>query len=127
MPKKLTDPKISEAHIQGACCDILALDGWRRVRTDMKQLRGMGVQEPGMADDLFIRYRPLDDDLFNAQVMWIEWKKKGGKAADHQTAWHTLERKRGAWTLIAGKDFPASIDGFKSWYVQSGLMRNRIL
>jgi hypothetical protein len=115
---------------------MLALDGWRRVRTDMKQLRGMGVQEPGMADDEFVRYKfrtqaNAKSGQFYAQalaeVMWIEWKKKGGKAADHQNDWHRLERARGALTLIAGEDFEASIEGFKEWYVKSGLMRNKIL
>lgn len=121
--------RILEKDIQRACCEILALDSWRRVRTDMKQLRGMGVQEPGMADDLFIRYPPgvpMECRIL-AEVLWVEWKKKGGKAADHQTAWHTLERKRGALTLIAGEDFPASIEGFRTWYKTSGLMRKRII
>lgn len=130
MPVK---PKpISEAQIQEACATMLALDDWRRVRTDMKQLRGMGVQEPGMADDLFIRYRftdPWNTAEFRAQTeaMWIEWKSKRGVAGDHQRAWQRLERKRGALVLLAGEDFPASIEGFRDWYKASGLMRKRIL
>ena len=39
--------------------------------------------------------------------------------------WHTKERARGALTLIAGEDFPASVAGFIGWYQQSGLQRNR--
>jgi hypothetical protein len=49
-------PVVSEAHIQETCSQFLAVDGWRRIRTDLKQLRGMGMQEKGMADDLYIRY-----------------------------------------------------------------------
>lgn len=127
----MRQPKpLSEAHIQETCSHLLALDDWRRVRMDMKQLRGMGVQEPGMADDLFIRY--LFTDPWNTaeirahtEAMWIEWKSKRGKASDHQKAWHTLERKRGALVLVAGQDFFASIEGFKAWYKYSGLMRKR--
>lgn len=136
--KKRREPVVSEAAIQEACCDILALDDWRRINTDLKHLRGMGVQEPGMADDLFVRYwaglgvrgpgvADHSDLLAEAQVMWIEWKRKGGKAGDHQTAWHILERKRGALVLVAGEDFAASIEGFKAWYRGSGLMRKRII
>jgi hypothetical protein len=32
-------------------------------------------------------------------------------------------RARGALTLIAGEDFPASVDGFRCWYAASGLRR----
>lgn len=136
MPVK---PKpISEAHIQQTCSEMLELDDWRRVRTDMKQLRGMGVQEPGMADDLFIRYTSdgniqgmhparACDWLVAAEVMWIEWKSKRGVAGDHQRAWQALERKRGALVLLAGEDFPASIEGFRDWYKASGLMRKKII
>ena len=125
---------LSEAQIQEACATMLAYDGWRRVRTDMKQLRGMGVQEPGMADDLFIRYATMPqwageapDFVALCEAMWIEWKSKRGKAGDHQRAWQTLERKRGALVLLAGEDVPASIEGFRDWYKASGLMRKRIL
>jgi hypothetical protein len=138
--KRFAAPKTTEAQIQEACCRILELDGWRRVRTDLKQLRGLGVQEKGMADDLFIRYIALPDWVHEpsldfvalGQIMWIEWKKltsrgRSTKAAQHQQDWHTLERKRGALTLIAGENFPASIEGFRDFYKKSGLMGNRIL
>ena len=127
---------LSEAHIQGTCTAWLALDGWRCVRTDMPHLRGLGVSEPGMADNLYIRYCgassksqwPLDSALtvVRADVMWIEWKKRGGKARQHQQDWHAEERAIGALTLIAGQSFPASIEGFCSWYAGSGLQRKRI-
>src|SRR5690348_6653268 len=124
----------TESQIQEACAHILELDGWRRLRTDPVSRRewGKGFGEKGMADDLFLRYRSAYDrpgeggmplaGMCVAQVIWIEWKRllpqKRGKtwprstqAAIHQQAWHTLERKRGASTLIAGQDFPASVDG----------------
>lgn len=141
MPKTKA-PNISEATIQKTCSDFLALDGWRRIRTDMKQLRGMGVQEPGMADDLYIRYIPalmcsrcptVSGGCSNcrsaASVLWVEWKRMTSwdaptKATKLQVAWHEAERARGALTLIAGIDFPASIEGFMEWYKGSGLSRN---
>ena len=117
-----------EADIQKACTDLLLLDDWRVIHTDLKHLRGMGVQEPGIADDLFIRYCGGSA----TQVMWIEWKRidpRGlrTKASQKQIAWHELERKRGALTLIAGFDFEPTTEGFKTFYQNSGLMRKRIL
>lgn len=140
---------LSEAHIAATCTEWLALDGWRAIETDPKHLRGLGVSEPGMADRIYIRYDPanidpsvgftpcfaagkglrnLPDGSFaeECNVMFIEWKKKGGKAGQHQKEWHTRERSRGALTLIAGEDFPASIEGFCGWYQKSGLMRKSI-
>ena len=148
--KRITE---KEADIQEACSQMLELDGWRRIRTDLKHLRGMGVQEPGIADDLFIRYTPSPYEIHmdgvnpdnpraigwwkkgiecQAQLMWIEFKRidpRGlrTKASQKQMEWHTLERKRGALTLVAGEDFPATIEGFRDWYKASGLMRKRIL
>lgn len=101
----------------------------------MPHLRGLGVSEPGMADNLYIRYECGANSLLtdqtdirraDTQTMFIEWKKKGGKAAQHQREWHAKERALGALTLIAGEDFPASIEGFCGWYVSSGLRRKRI-
>lgn len=136
----------TERSIQEACCDLLALDGWRRIRTDLPHLRGLGVSERGIADDLFLRYvfgeemkaisglrkrgfripqcdEPRRED---AQVLFIEWKRKTGKAMQHQHDWHQAERARGALTLIAGIDFVASVEGFMAWYEKSGLMRKKL-
>ena len=44
----------------------------------------------------------------------------------HQVAWHQRERARGALTLLAGVDFPATIEGFAEWYRASGLMRRAL-
>jgi len=153
--KNEAEPRPSEAQIQETCSQWLQLDGWRRIRTDMKQLRGMGVQEPGMADDLFIRYDPkvhlgardysvADEDALRiefgdcwAQVLWVEWKRQRGgdgrkalftkaeKAKIHQVAWHAAERARGGLTVILGEDCPASIEGFQEWYRKSGLGRRK--
>lgn len=115
--------KVSEADIQRTCTDWLLLDGWRVIHTDLRHLRGMGVQERGMADDLFIRY---GDVLLLDETLWIEWKVKGGRAAVHQLAWHKAERARGAFTIIGGIDFHATIYHFMQWYRMSGLMRKNL-
>jgi hypothetical protein len=120
---------LSEAHIQATCTAWLALDGWRCIRTDLPRLRGLGVQERGMPDNLYIRYWTVAARgkwHTMADVLWIEWKKKGRKAAEHQRAWHATEREHGAMVLIAGENFPASIEGFCIWYAQSGLQRKPI-
>lgn len=155
MPKKRTDPVVSEAHIQQTCTQMLELDGWRALRTDpvSDRGRGKGFGEKGMADHLYIRYCSSPYEIHmdgvdpdnpraigwwkkglecQAQILWVEFKKltkngKPTKAAPHQRSWHTLERKRGALVLVAGEDFPASIEGFREWYKNSGLMRSRIL
>lgn len=144
---------MSEADIERTCTNMLVLDGWRALKTNpvSNRARGAGFGELGMADHLYIRYhdRPaLAPDMERdnsvlvlhapAQVIWIEWKRvksvcretqavKATKAAIHQMDWHTLERKRGALTLIAGVDFPATIECFREWYKSSGLMRKEIL
>lgn len=132
----------SEAQIQETCSSFLELDGWRALQTDpvSDRSRGKGFGEVGMADHLYVRYEcrtqiNVKARLFYAQakaeVLWIEWKrikgKKATKPTTHQLDWHQAERARGALTLIAGIDFPASIEGFMDWYVESGLRRKVIL
>lgn len=132
--KQLKNPghaKISEAHIQGTCRDFLALDGWRLVITDPPWMRGLAVSEPGICDDLHIRYKhnaTKVPDLYLpwAEVLWMEWKSKTGKAGEHQKAWHRAERARGALVWVAGEDFPKSIEGFQEFYSKSGLMRKKL-
>lgn len=94
--------------------------------------RGKGFGEVGMADCLYIRYSylgPADSDRLRcvSQVLWIEWKRmKNGRATEAtpaQKQWHADERRRGATTLVAGVDFPASVEGFIGWYRESGLWR----
>jgi len=132
--------ELLERDIARTASDLLIADGWRMLITDPVSNRalGKGFGEIGMADRLYIRYsfdrRPPDgqwnETLLRAvavEVLWIEWKRtvhgKATKPTLAQTAWHTLERKRGALTLIAGEDFEASIEGFQDWYKSSGLMR----
>lgn len=130
--RALRTPLLLEKDIQRTCSELLESDGWRRVRFEYtySEHKRKAFGELGMADDLFIRYcqKPL------AEVLWIEWKRivatgngrrwpRSTQAAIHQSAWHTLERRRGAMTLLAGRDFPASIDGFVEWYNRSGLKR----
>lgn len=130
---------LTELQIERTCSDLLALDGWRSLKTDPVSRKewGKGFGELGMADRLYIRYRKTwpesdvrHDGFFpwDAEVMWIEWKRIKGKnatkATTKQAEWHQAERARGAFVLLAGLHFPASIDGFKEFYRNSGLMRS---
>ncbi len=135
--RSVSKPRISEASIQDTCAEWLALDGWlRRIKTDLRHLRGMGVQEKGIPDDCFIRYTPRDEarefapgnwtrffDQSRAQVIWIEWKSRDGVIGQKQAEWHQLERARGALVVVAKQDFPATVEGFQDWYRKSGLLQ----
>lgn len=123
-----------EALIEAECTKLLEEDGWRALRTDpvSDRGRGKGFGEVGMADHLYIRYHlggkeqtEINRALFAewAQILWIEFKSASGKPKKHQLDWHAKERARGALTLIAGVDFPASVAGFVAWYAKSGLRR----
>ncbi len=127
----------SEASIKQTCTEWLALDGWRAVETDPPHMRGLGVTEKGITDKLYIRYFSGHRAVMHvdgvgelamalAQVLWIEWKKKGGKAKQHQKDWHYTERMRGAVVWVAGADFAATIESFQAFYRKSGLMRRKI-
>lgn len=139
--------KLLERDIERTCTELLELDGWRSLKTDPVSRRewGKGFGEPGMADRLYIRYSdfhlpPVVDSAnricspsrsdARSDVLWIEWKRQRGKqatkAARHQKAWHAAEQARGGLTLIAGEDFPATIEGFADWYSASGLMRRAL-
>jgi len=142
--KTINNPAALERHIEQACTQLLELDGWRPLKTDpvSRAEWGRGFGEVGMADHLYIRHTPprsaalrnASDFVYAAQaeVMWIEFKRirQGRKAATKTTAkqddWHAAERSRGALTLIAGNDFPATIEGFIEWYKNSGLMRKNL-
>lgn len=140
-PKSSAPFKLKEADLERAASDLLELDGWRTLKTDPVSRRewGKGFGELGMADRLYIRYqeRFLQPDsnggqlahanaIAAAAVMWIEWKRPGGKATTTQKMWHTAERARGALTLIAGEDFTPTFEGFREWYLASGLMRRLV-
>lgn len=122
---------ISERDIERTCSDWLALDGWRPLKTDpcSDRARGKGFGELGMADRLYLRYwgKAKRDEHIRGmgEMLWVEWKGPKGKPRPHQLAWHEAERARGALTLIAGVDFPASIDGFMEYYRKSRLLRRR--
>lgn len=117
--------KLRERDIEDACTDLLALDGWRCIKTDLRHLRGLGVQEKGMADRLYLRYNQIDVCGLVAAI-WIEWKRPKGVVASHQAQWHQKERALGALTLIAGVDFVATVDGFLEWYRETGFMRQNL-
>jgi len=139
MPVGTSGLVLKESDIARTCSDLLQADGWRMLITDpvSDKSRGKGFGELGMADRLYIRYLhgahlrcPGGIAVLKApaaEVMWIEWKRtvrgKPTKATAHQQTWHQAERSRGALTLIAGIDFPATIEGFREWYRSSGLQR----
>lgn len=130
---ELDNPKIDlekqqrEATIQAHCGEWLTWDGWRHLRTDpvSDRDRGKGFGELGMADDLFLRPCIVREanlvDFAQGEILWIEWKKRGGKRGAHQVEWHRKERNAGFLTVFAGIDFTPTIDGFKAWYLASGL------
>jgi hypothetical protein len=133
MRKQAASTKLKESDIQRTVMEYLQWDGWRcfhfEYGFDERSKKTHG--EEGMPDLLCIRYGTgrcgVPTDGSNDVVMWLELKRPIGdratQAAQHQRDWHLLERKRGAFTLIAGQDFPATIEGFQQWYEKSGLKR----
>lgn len=126
--------KVSEADLERAGTDLLIYDGWRPLKTDPVSRRewAKGFGEPGMADDLYLRYcdtRRLGCAHWFAmgEILWVEWKRRKAKPKPHQRIWIEQERARGALVLLAGEDFPADYDGFLTWYRKSGLMRREIV
>lgn len=126
-------PVLTEAQVQQAVVQFLELDGWRAIRTDpvSDKSRGKGFGEVGMPDYLFIRYTHavlpesghISDTTFRmlgacAQVLWIEFKRKGAKRTGLQVNWHSIERSRGALVMTVD-----DIDEFTKWYLASGLNR----
>lgn len=144
--KSSTELKLSEADLEQYGTDLLILDGWRAFKTDpvSDRSRGKGFGEKGMADHLYLRYWSPDSRVFRGvitippsplgdaanltlgEILWIEWKRRKGKAKPHQIEWIELERKRGALVWLADVDFVATPEGFFSHYQTSGLMRKRI-
>jgi hypothetical protein len=127
-----TAPRLLEIDIAKACTDLLALDGWRHLKTDPVSRRewGKGFGEKGMADSLYLRYGLAEGYTkgpAHGEILWIEWKRpKDGRVAQHQRLWREAERERGALAIIAGEDFHASIEGFFRWYSSSGLQRKKM-
>ena len=127
--------RLLETDVERACVRLLELDGWivRKQEQNFSKKKKKSVGEKGMADRLCVRYGGPP----HAEVLYIEFKRlvpsKRGKvwprstrAAIHQKAWIAVERKRGALVWLAGEDFPASIEGFREFYRNSGLCRNAI-
>lgn len=141
MPRPASAPKLRERDIAWAVGDLLELDGWRLLWCEPMSRRdlGKGFGEPGMPDLLALRYwnrgdpaqgyRPrVEGKVYDplAEVLWIEFKRPGGRVSPKQAEWHRNERLRGALTVIMGQDCGASVDGFLAWYRKSGVMRRPI-
>jgi len=117
---RTTKPKLSEADIQQACCELLVLDGWRVFRTELtvQRERGRVVGERYMPDVQAIRYwTGVGRGI--ASVLYVEFKAPGKAPNAGQLAWHDVERARGGIVVVAD-----DIDNFKAWYLQSGLNRS---
>lgn len=121
-------PRVAEKDLEQAVRDYLEFDGWRCFHFEQvwAEERKRTFGELGMPDLLCIRYEipfhvPKVGPL--SEVMWIEMKTEGGRAAGHQKLWHIHERKLGALTVIAGEDFPPTFDGFLKWYDAAGFRR----
>ena len=131
MNQPTLDRLLTEAHIEQTVTQYLELDGWRSIKTDPVSRKewGKGFGELGMADRLYIRYdarivhdhETSDVKQPGAQVIWIEFKRKGLRPLPEQKAWIDAEMKRGAVVLVVD-----DIDGFEQWYRRSGLMRRAI-
>lgn len=112
--------KRPEAELQKQADNFLGWDGWRVIVTDPPRLRGLGVIEKGIPDRLYLRY-----DAYSAegQILWIEWKSKGGKHSQDQRLWRLAERARLALVWVAKEDFEPDYDSFVAFYRKSGLLR----
>ena len=125
--------RLKEIDIQRQCSDFLALDGWRLLRTDpvSDRRRGKGFGEIGMADCLYIRYLPpeppapgkIPGKMGLAHVLWVEYKRPGGKLSPHQIRWAQEETARGALVWLATWTFEPTFEGFVAHYRASGLLR----
>lgn len=140
MSARSTSLPILEKDIEKTCTEFLELDGWRSLKTEQNynEIKRKVVGEKGMADRLFLRYGKYAPEIKAcfatggcacAEVLWVEFKrqKNNGKATTagfKQQEWHKAERARGALTVVAGVDFPATIEGFMVWYCKSGLARS---
>lgn len=117
--------KILEKHLQKYGEDLLELDGWHIFRAELnfseKKMKSVG--ELGAPDCLAIRYLSGG----TAEVLFIEWKRKGKKPTWTQRIWHIMERERGALVWVAGEDFEPSVAGFKAKYEASGLCRRKLV
>lgn len=125
--------RVSEKDIENTCADFLRLDGWQYEHQEAiyDNRKGKGVGKIGMADGLAIRPFKFEDrfsivHLSLAHVLKIEWKAKGGVLSTEQCKWHMEHRALGFVTVVAGADFPKSIEGFQYWYRKSGLMVTKI-
>ena len=127
-------PVVLERDFQRTYSEFLELDGWTYypMETVYNAKYRKGTGRKGMADGLYIRYQGKYDIYRSrvwpvAEVMWIEFKRQVGKKATklepHQDKWHAEHRALGAFTLKAGVDFPATIEGAMEWYRNSGLKR----
>lgn len=120
--------RLAERDIERTICDFLTAEGWtvRKMEQNFSERKRKVVGEPGQADRLAIRYQRPSlrvNVRVVCEVLWIEMKAPKGKPTPKQLEWHSLERARGAQTIIMGVDCPASITGFLQWYSDAGLRR----
>jgi|SRR5262245_7583625 len=113
---------LAERDVTRQVRDFLGYRGWRAVRMQRTVVPGaFQAGEAGMADFLFLYYldqkipvgdwEPSNEGF--ALAVWVEFKRRGAKAAEHQKAWIERERIRGG-TVVVVDDY----DKFVDWYVE---------
>lgn len=99
---------LSESDVQRQCIDWLEIHGWRCIRTGYGAVHrnGKAVEhygEEGMPDFLAIFYTDMGAA---ALVVWIEFKRPGGRGCRKgtlsalQRVWRDVERQRGAMVWV---------------------------
>jgi hypothetical protein len=121
--------EIPELAIEAECSKLLEEDGWTVWKTTpvSDRRRAIGFGQPGMAD--ITAFRPIRPSYplgpQCCEVLFVEFKTGKQKAKSHQVQWHRDMRAAGFVTWIANEDFPATVEGFREHYAQSGMMRRK--
>ena len=116
-----------EALIEAECVKFLQEDGWRALKTNpvSDRGRGKGFGTPGMADYEFTRAASSETARKEGwcQILHVEFKSRGGKPQKHQIEWATQTRAQGFLVWMSSVNFSPSVEGFREFYAQSGLMK----
>ncbi len=135
--------ELYESDIEKAIVGAMVLDGWRefKMQYSWDQIKKITLGEPGMADHLFLRPRPIlrlrpvfeDMELPPGFIQGLWWEFKASKKrrkrkemlSPDQVLWSDREQALGFLVWHAGIDHPATIAGAAQHYLDSGLARRR--